>query len=130
MTGPEMSILLIDDDAMLLSAGQVLLHRLGYRVTTAMDGLEGLEALQEQGPFDVVILDLTMPGMSGRDTLIEIRRLLPDQKVIFCSGYATLTEEISADGEIQPDGCLAKPFSIAELSTILGQVLSPSNSSS
>lgn len=73
-------ILIVEDDRVLRRACEVGLRKRGYEVVTATNGLEGLEAAL-QGGFDVVLLDMLMPRMSGLDMLRELRRRAPDCQV-------------------------------------------------
>ncbi|BBO69739.1 hypothetical protein DSCA_36690 [Desulfosarcina alkanivorans] len=110
------TILLVDDEDMILEVGQQILERLGYRVATANSGQQAIETLQQMGSkIDLVLLDMVMPGMGGGDVFDHIREILPDIRVILSSGYAI-------DGqarEIIKRGCngfIQKPFVVSELS--------------
>ncbi len=117
------TILLVDDEEMIIEVGQVILEKLGYRVLVARGGEEALAAVAAQGDaIDLVILDLIMPGMDGGKTFDRLRSMAPDMPVILASGYAI-------DGqatEIMRRGCngfLQKPFTVAVLSQKIRQVL-------
>jgi PAS domain S-box-containing protein len=103
-------ILLIDDEAMIRQLGQKTLQQHGYQVLLAENGLQGLTIYQrEMGKIDLVILDLSMPQISGRDTLKHLRRLDPNVRVLFSSGFSAETvTETEADGVV---GFLSKPYS-------------------
>jgi CheY-like chemotaxis protein len=94
---------------------QQMLEELGYEVVTATSGQEAA-TLFRQAPdrFDVVVVDQTMPGLTGEQLTRELRLLRPYLPVILCSGFSsTLTEErIQALGLV---GYLKKPFSKEEL---------------
>ena len=92
-------ILLVDDEAMIRNLGRTILQRYGYHVLLAEDGQEALEIYRrEQSSIDLVILDLTMPRLSGRDTLRQLLQIDPDVRVLFSSGYSA--EQITAtDGK-------------------------------
>ncbi|WP_100657044.1 PAS domain-containing protein [Alteromonas flava] len=82
------SILLVDDETSICDLCNELLTAIGYLVTVANNGKEAVEQYQKAaGAFDLVILDLSMPIMSGRDAYSEMRKINPDIKVIFFSGY-------------------------------------------
>jgi DNA-binding NtrC family response regulator len=69
------------------TAGAALARR-GYHVRQASSGREGIEILQEEkGKVSLALLDLTMPGLSGQETLHELRKLAPDLEVVVSSGY-------------------------------------------
>ncbi len=117
------TILLVDDEQMILDVGQAMLKSLGYRTTGAKGGKEALALLESpENDFDLVILDLIMPGFDGGKTFDRIRALRPTLPVILSSGY-------SLDGQAQEilargcDGFIQKPFHIKELSRILQDVL-------
>ncbi len=120
-------ILIMDDEEMIRETLQEALEYMGYEVITTCDGKQALEefknALERQEPFDLVILDLTVPGgWGGRRTLKEMRRLNPNVKAILASGYA----DDPAFHDARPYGFVAalrKPFTIQELSRVLQKVL-------
>ncbi len=121
-TGSE-SILLVDDESMVLDVGQELLTVLGYRVTTASSGQAAIGIYeQHQDSIDLVILDMIMPQMGGRDTFDRLRQINPKVKVLLSSGY-------SIDGQatsILDRGCngfIQKPFTVNVLAKKIRQVL-------
>ena len=79
-------ILLVDDDETILEVGQAMLEHVGYNVMTAQDGEMALNLYNSEDEIDLVILDLTLPGMSGREILALLLRKNPSQKVIIASG--------------------------------------------
>jgi PAS domain S-box-containing protein len=81
-------ILLVDDEAILRSAGKALLEDLGYTVYLAEDGIQALEVYaQERGRIQLVLLDMIMPGPGGKDTFLKLKEVYPDVQVLFCSGF-------------------------------------------
>jgi CheY-like chemotaxis protein len=98
-------ILIVDDERAIRNTARTGLQLFGYRVEVAADGLEALEALKKER-FDLVVLDLTMPGMSGREAFQRMRALVPGMPVIVSSGYAL------EGAETLPGlaGFLAKPY--------------------
>jgi PAS domain S-box-containing protein len=107
------TILLVDDAPFLRAVGREMLQRHGYRVLVAEDGRHALEIYAGQQPIDLVILDLTMPRLSGPDTLQELRRLNPNVRVLFTSGYSS--EHLGAAATEQVLGFIAKPYREEEL---------------
>ena len=104
------TILIVDDEALLLTMGQTVLSAYGYRVLTANSGARALEIMQQtQPPVDLVITDLVMPHMSGRDLVEQIRRIAPTTQVICTSGYV---RPVSQEEE---SNYLQKPFTSQEL---------------
>jgi CheY-like chemotaxis protein len=79
-------ILVVDDDKAVRSAIQMLLEHEGYQVVVADDGRSGIEAI-ENGSFDLVIVDIFMPGMDGLETIREFHQRDPKVPVIAMSGF-------------------------------------------
>src|SRR5439155_15899441 len=83
------TILLVDDEAMIRNLGRNILQSYGYRVLLAEEGAKAVEIYRrERGQIDLVILDLTMPGLSGRDAYQQLLQIDPEVRVLFASGYA------------------------------------------
>lgn len=85
-------ILCIDDEELGLFVRKMMLESEGFEVTVARDGKSGLE-LFGQKPFDLVLLDYSMPGMNGGEVAETMRRLRPQTPIILLSAYLTLPEE-------------------------------------
>ncbi|HEY8591842.1 MAG TPA: PAS domain S-box protein [Sphingomicrobium sp.] len=103
---PAASVLVIDDDPDVRGFVVHALEEQGYRVREAGDGAEGLQLLDRERP-DLVIVDFIMPGMSGAEVASRIREKLPEQPILFVSGYS----ETEAVKRTAPDApLLAKPF--------------------
>ena len=84
------TILFVDDEAAIIDYGQEILEHLGYRVTTASSGGEGLELfLARPESYSLVITDQNMPGLTGTGLAREIRRLKPDLPIILMTGLET-----------------------------------------
>jgi len=112
------SVLLVDDERDFVSAMTKRLTKRDLEVSNAFDGLEALEALSLDDRIEVVILDVKMPGMSGVETLREIKRLYPLVEVIMLTGYATV--ETAIEGmKLGAYDYLMKPCDMDEL---LGKV--------
>ncbi len=108
-------ILFVDDEDVVRSVARSTLERFGYTVLTAQNGPDAIEALR-QGSAEIalVILDLTMPVMSGEETLREMRNIRPRLKVILSSGYNE-AEAISRFADRELAGFLQKPYTAVEL---------------
>jgi PAS domain S-box-containing protein len=121
-TGSE-TILLVDDEAMIIKVGQAMLEKLGYRVIVCENGHDAIETIRSEGTrIDLVLLDMIMPGMDGGKTFDRIRELQPDMPVMLSSGYAINGKAT----EIIRRGCngfIQKPFSLSEISEKIRQVL-------
>jgi len=117
------TILLVDDEEMIIDVGKAMLESLGYRVFSALGGRQAVEGVTEMGnEIDLVIVDMIMPGMDGGKTFDRIRGIQPDIPVMLSSGYAINGQ---AD-EIMRRGCngfIQKPFNIYELSKQVRKIL-------
>jgi CheY-like chemotaxis protein len=120
-------ILLVDDEDMIRALVRQILEGQRYSVIEAPDGDAALEVITRNGaqssagPIDLVLLDMTMPHRSGRDTLIEIRRIAPQLPVVLASGYAPMVKsEFAALGA---QAFISKPYRPDDLIHILRTVL-------
>jgi CheY-like chemotaxis protein len=116
-------ILFIDDEPALVNMGKAILEHLGYDVVTETSSREGLALFTEQpNRFDLVITDMTMPGMTGERLARELRRIRPDIPIILCSGFGHYLNE----AEAKATGICAflmKPFVLQELAETVRSVL-------
>jgi len=117
------TVLLVDDEEVILEVGQELLEALGYRVLTAKDGKETIEVYRKnQHDIDFVLLDMIMPDIGGGETYDKMKEINPDVKALLSSGY-------SIDGQATEilergcDGFIQKPFTMEELSQSIKEVL-------
>ncbi|MBI5249287.1 MAG: PAS domain S-box protein [Desulfomonile tiedjei] len=109
------TILLVDDEEFVRDLGESILSKAGYTVLTAADGLKAHDLFCEKGErISMVILDLIMPEMGGRDCLAELLRIDPKVKVLIASGHAA-TESTKECIEHGAKGFIAKPFRLKEL---------------
>ena len=116
-------ILLIDDEPVVREMWGDFLNMLGYRVATARDGKEGIALVQQKrDEIDLVILDLIMPRLGGRETLVKIREIKPDIKVIITSGYTEYEKVREMFGE-KTVGFIPKPSRLGEISQKVREVL-------
>lgn len=117
-SGKPLRILLVDDETMVRSAGQALLRGLGHQPAVAGSGQEALNMLAAES-FDVVLLDLTMPNMSGKETYVQIHRRWPDLPVAICTGYHVDLQTWNTDCEVEAPRIISKPYSVESLSNYL-----------
>ena len=117
------TILLVDDEKMVLEVTRELLESLGYRVYAAGSGQEAVALyMEKKGEIDLVILDMVMPGISGSEIFERLREINPGIKVLLSSGY-------SINGQARTimnrgcDGFLQKPFHFENLSRCVREVL-------
>jgi PAS domain S-box-containing protein len=117
------TLLLVDDEEMILDVGQAMMTTLGYRVITASGGVQALEVIkQSQDSIDLVILDLIMPDLNGGQTFDGIRAMRSDLPVLLSSGYSMDAQA----QKIMNNGCngfIQKPFNIVELSRAIRRIL-------
>ena len=113
------TILIVDDEDLLLTMGQMILSSYDYRVLTANSGQKALEILGKSGSqIDLVITDLVMPNMSGRELIERIREVAPEIRTICSSGYVR-----SGGSEDEDDAYLQKPFTSHDLLCKVKQAL-------
>ena len=116
------TVLVVDDEEMVRDVAQMMIEAFGFTVLTAKDGFEGLKVVEAGTLLDAVLLDLTMPRMSGDETFREIHKLRPDLPVILVSGYneQEVTDQFVGRGIA---GFIQKPFQLAELRDKLRAVI-------
>ena len=106
------TILLVDDEAMIRTLGKMTLERSGFQVLLAADGAEAVELFaRERNRIDLIVMDMTMPRLSGRDAFRKIARMAPGVRVLFSTGYSP-QDVADLDGSL---GLLSKPYRPAEL---------------
>ncbi len=117
------TVLIVDDEDMIVEIGQEFLKTFGYKVFVARSGKEALQIYKKkQDKIDIVVLDMIMPDMGGGETYDRLKEINPDIKVLLSSGY-------SIDGEatkILERGCngfIQKPFNIVDLSKKIREIL-------
>lgn len=101
-------ILFVDDERSVLDGYKRILHR-DFAVDTALGGEEGLKAIQEHGPYAVVVSDMQMPGMTGAQFLARVRQTTPDTVRMLLTGHADLNSAMEAVNEGNIFRFLTKP---------------------
>jgi two-component system cell cycle sensor histidine kinase/response regulator CckA len=116
------TILLADDEPMIRNLGRRILEHCGYQVLLAEDGEQAIEAyVNSKGHIDLVILDMTMPRLSGRDAFRRLRQIDPEVGVLFASGYSA---DNAASEEVERAlGFVGKPYRPDELARMVRCVL-------
>ncbi|HHO76274.1 MAG TPA: PAS domain-containing sensor histidine kinase [Deltaproteobacteria bacterium] len=117
------TILIVDDEQIVLDVGIKMLTSLGYRVFSAGGGNDAVELYKnERDAIDMIILDMIMPELSGGETFIKLKEINPHVKVLLSSGYSLngQAEEILSNGCM---GFIQKPFTIKDLSIRLKEIL-------
>lgn len=117
------TVLLVDDDELIVDVGEKLLKLMGYQVLTAENGEEAIEIYKKnKETIEIVILDMSMPGKDGGETYDMLKKINPAVKVLLSSGY-------NIDGqaaEILARGCsgfIQKPFRVKTLSQKIKEIL-------
>jgi nitrogen-specific signal transduction histidine kinase/ActR/RegA family two-component response regulator len=117
------TILIVDDEQMIIDVGRAMLERLGYSVLVCTDGQEALKVVKDMGDeIDLVMMDMIIPGMDCGAIFDGIREIRPKMPVLLCSGYAINGQ---AD-KILKRGCngfIQKPYNISELSLKIKSML-------
>jgi CheY-like chemotaxis protein len=117
-TGTE-TILVIDDEDLVRRTATRLLEHYGYTVLEAEDGPSGIELyVHEMERIDLVLLDLSMPRMSGHEVLVQLRDANPHQKVVFFTGYASEPDAWDDSASV-----IQKPFTSARLAAAVRSAL-------
>ena len=116
------TVLVVEDEEAIRSLIKQALEKAGYTVLTAVDGLDGLDRFSNHaGSIDLVLLDLTMPRMSGSMLFDRIKSLRPETRVIILSGHS----EDEIFGSHQADAFLMKPFRIQDLLATVAAGITP-----
>ena len=115
------SILVVDDEKIIRDGCVKILSKEGWAIQTASSGEEGL-GLMKNGPFDLLLLDLKMPGLSGIDVLQQVKGLHPDLLVVVITGYATVESAVEAMKAGAYD-FIPKPFTPDQLRIVVHRAL-------
>ena len=121
-SGQGKTVLLIDDEEMVINISEMMLKKLGYEVLKAHNGSEGIQLFEtNKYRIDLIISDLEMPKMNGWEVLNKLREIDPRVHVILSSGALTDKDE---QGVIDEgfNGFLKKPYSLATLSEKMSEV--------
>ncbi len=121
------TVLLVEDEDTLRFSISKMLRRQGFSVVEASDGSNAINLFRgHKNDIDVVLLDLTIPGTSSREVILEARRLRPNIKVVLTSAYG---QEMARESLGEPDinGFIRKPFQLAELVRLLQDTISPTD---
>lgn len=119
----EGKILFVDDEKMLVDLGKMMLERIGYQAVALQSPTEALAAFQKNSKsFDLVISDLTMPGLQGTQLAREIKKIRPNIPVILATGFDSRTA-LAQDDNKDINAVLSKPLSINALSETIKKLL-------
>jgi len=118
-------VLLVDDEPIIRDVGSRMLRHLGYQVVTASDGQGAIDYFREfHDEIDLVIMDLVMPAMNGRDCFRALKRIDPEVKAVLSSGFG-LNGEVQETIDEGMLGFVQKPYHLAELSLAVARALRP-----
>jgi CheY-like chemotaxis protein len=117
------TVLLVDDEEIVVGVGKQMLERLGFAVLTAATRQEALDIYRiNKDRIDLVLLDMVMPGMGAGDTCDELQTIDPAIRILLSSGYG-VDQQTS---EVLKRGCrgfIQKPFNMQALSEKIGEIL-------
>ncbi len=117
------TIMLVDDEDIIIDVSTLMLSEMGYNVITAGNGMEAVEIYKEKkDEIALVIIDIVMPDMDGGDLYRELKKMWPDIKALLSSGYGRdeKTEAILSEG---CNGFIQKPFNMRNLSQKIRDIL-------
>jgi CheY-like chemotaxis protein len=122
LDGQGQTILVIDDEQAVLTVASQMLQRLGFQTLLAQNGQQAIQAVQSTPDIRAVLLDLSMPVMSGEKIFTEIQTIQPDMHIFLCSGYS---EEETMDRFSKKGICgfLQKPFQLKTLAEKLKPII-------
>jgi CheY-like chemotaxis protein len=116
-------VLFADDEPPVRTVGRRILERLGFQVVLAQNGRIAIDEFARRADeISLVILDLTMPEMTGDQALVEIRRLRPQVPIVITSGFGE-EEVLERLSDVAIDGFLKKPFRVEDFSSLIRSVL-------
>jgi PAS domain S-box-containing protein len=117
------TVLIVEDEAALREVTERIFTRVGYHVLTAADGREAIElAAQHEGEIHLLVTDVVMPNMLGKEVVERLRQIKPDIAVLYMSGYAQPV--LASQGRLDPGvNLIEKPFTAASLLEKAAQVL-------
>ena len=117
------TVLLVDDEEVILEVGEGLLETMGYRVLIARDGKEAVEVYRKnKDDIDIVLLDMVMPNMGGSEAYDRMKEINSKVKVLLSSGYS-INGQATEILERGCDGFIQKPFSVKKLSRKIREIL-------
>jgi len=117
------TVLLVEDEESVRELVQVTLSARGYKVLEAANGEDGLRmAAEVEGPIDILVTDVMMPGMGGRELAKRLCIMRPEMCVLYLSGYAE--DAVASPGGLGPGSAfLQKPFTLQSLAKKVREVL-------
>jgi DNA-binding NtrC family response regulator len=123
LTGGNETILLVEDDADVRELVQSALENYGYVVNTAVDGMKGLEYVENDSiKIDLIVTDMIMPNLNGKELGERALKIRPDLKILYTSGYTD--DQLVTNGEMDSEiDFLQKPYSVVILLKKVREIL-------
>ena len=122
-------LLLVDDEAAVRGVAEGVLKHHGYNIVCAEDGLDALDVYEKhKDSISLVLLDLTMPRLSGQETLVELRKRYGHVPIIVCSGYLVDLHGFEEETGFRPEAAIQKPYNIKDLAGKVREVLDNTSS--
>ena len=119
----EIAVLVVDDEMNLTLAMRRLLSAEGYRTETANSGEEALHKAKESH-YDIIFLDVNMPGMNGLETFVKLGQAAPDSAVVMITGYGkTLKAVIEEARTLGVRAVIDKPFKINQITEAIREII-------
>jgi len=117
------TVLLVDDEEIVIGVGRQMLEKLGFSVLTAKNGKEALDVYKNnQNNIDFIVLDMIMPNMGAAETYVELQSINPAIKVLLSSGYGA-DQQTSALLSRGCSGFIQKPLNMESLSEKIEEIL-------
>jgi DNA-binding NtrC family response regulator len=117
------TVLLVDDEEEIINVGKNFLEKLGYKPMIARNGLEAVEIFKRyRDTISLVVLDLVMPKMNGKQAFVEIKNIQESAKILISTGY-TIDDKIEGFLNQGCHGFIQKPFSLTEFARIVRKIL-------
>lgn len=117
------TILLVEDEAFVRNVACEILEEAGYEVLTARTGSEAILLFQERGPMQLLVTDMVMPGMNGRDLADKLTSVCPALKTLYMSGYNRDFGDDPLPVAEMHEPFIQKPFTMESLSAKVKEVL-------
>ncbi len=117
------SILIVDDEQVMLEVFQRILTRLGYRIAICNSWKSALDVFSRK-PFDLVLMDILIPPTNGYKVARKMRQLNPHQKIVMVTGLGAFTASAyNASTKVQVNDILFKPFTYEKLKSVVNSIL-------
>ena len=117
------TVLIVDDEEIVVGVGKQMLEKLGYSVLIARSGQEAVDVYKNRpDDVDLVLMDMVMPGMEAGDTYDKLKSINPAIKVLLSSGYS-LDQKAGAIIDRGCNGFIQKPFNMQILEDKIGEIL-------